>query len=136
IGHPILVGRPDVVRAKAQALGVPVELEVVDPAEHPRLEEYVQHFYELRQRRGITPEEARQRLLDPIYFGCLMVKRGDADAFVAGLTYHYPDVIRPAPEVFRTRPGVSRVAGLYIMTLPEQVYLFTDAPANTEPTAE
>ncbi|HEY8417358.1 MAG TPA: phosphate acyltransferase [Limnochordales bacterium] len=136
IGHPILIGRPEVVRAKARALGVPVELDVVDPREHPRLEEYVQHFYQLRQRRGITLLEARQRLLDPIYFGCLMVKMGDADAFVAGLTYHYPDVIRPALEVFRTRPGVSRVAGLYIMTIQDQVYFFTDATVNIEPTAE
>ncbi|MFS8665787.1 MAG: phosphotransacetylase [Limnochordales bacterium] len=136
IGHPILVGRPAVVREKAQALGVPLDFTVVDPREHPRLEEYVQHYYQLRQRRGITLEEARQRLLDPIYFGCLMVKLGDADAFVAGLTYHYPDVIRPALEVFRTRPGVSRVAGMYIMTIQDQVYFFTDATVNIEPTAE
>ncbi|HLT58454.1 MAG TPA: NADP-dependent malic enzyme [Limnochordales bacterium] len=136
IGHPILVGRPAVVREKAQALGVPLDFTVVDPWEHPRLEEYVQHYYQLRQRRGITLEEARQRLLDPIYFGCLMVKLGDADAFVAGLTYHYPDVIRPALEVFRTRPGVSRVAGMYIMTIQDQVYFFTDATVNIEPTAE
>ncbi|OUM94483.1 MAG: phosphate acetyltransferase [Firmicutes bacterium ZCTH02-B6] len=136
IGRPILVGRPEVVRAKARELGVPVDLEIVEPSQHPRLEEYIQHYYQLRQRRGITLEEARQRLQDPIYFGCLMVKLGDADAFVAGLGYHYPDVIRPALEVFRTRPGVSRVAGMYIMTIQDRVYFFTDATVNIEPSAE
>src|SRR5690606_28857749 len=61
IGRPILVGRPEVIRAKAQELGVPPELEIVEPSRHPRLEEYIQHYYQLRQRRGITLEEARQR---------------------------------------------------------------------------
>ncbi|MBO8140572.1 MAG: NADP-dependent malic enzyme [Firmicutes bacterium] len=136
IGHPILLGRPDAVRAKARELGVPVDLAVVDPATHPRLAEFADHYYRLRQRRGVTLHEARRRVLEPNYFGCLMVKLGDADAFVAGLTSHYPDVIRPALEVFRTRPGVSRVAGMYIMTIRDRVYFFTDATVNIEPTSE
>ncbi len=65
-----------------------------------------------------------------------MVKHGDADAFVAGMTSHYPDVIRPALHVFQTKPGVSRVAGMYVMSVRDNTYFFTDATVNINPTAE
>src|SRR5690606_14856166 len=112
IGRPILLGDPDVVRERARQLGISAELHVVDPAKHPERDRYAEHLYELRQRRGMTRREAERRVGEPNYFGCLMVKHGDADAFVAGMTSHYPDVIRPALHVFQTKPGVSRVAGM------------------------
>lgn len=136
IGHPVLVGDAATIQQRAEQLGVKADFEIVDPLTHPRLEQYIERFFELRQRRGITRREARIRLQLPNYFGALMVKLGDADAFVAGLTSHYPDVIRPALEVFRTQPGVSRVAGMYIMTVRERVYFFTDATVNIDPTEE
>src|SRR5690606_40400800 len=68
--------------------------------------------------------------------GPLMVAMGDADAFVAGLTYHYPEVLRPALQVLRMRPGVTKVAGLYLMVFDDKVYFFTDPTVNIEPTAE
>lgn len=135
IGQPVLIGNGDLIRQQAERLGITAEFDVVDPVRHPRFDQYVEHLFELRQRRGITRREARNRLRQPIYFGALMVKMGDADAFVAGLTSHYPDVIRPALEVFRTEPGVSRVAGMYIMAVRERVYFFTDATVNIDPSA-
>jgi malate dehydrogenase (oxaloacetate-decarboxylating)(NADP+) len=66
----------------------------------------------------------------------MMVRRGDADGFVAGLTYHYPDVIRPALQVIGPGPGVSRVAGLYLMILEGRAYLFADPTVNIDPTEE
>jgi malate dehydrogenase (oxaloacetate-decarboxylating)(NADP+) len=65
-----------------------------------------------------------------------MVKEGDADAFVSGLTYDYPDVIRPALQIHHTAKGTSHVAGVYIMIIEDRVYLFTDATVNIEPGAE
>jgi malate dehydrogenase (oxaloacetate-decarboxylating)(NADP+) len=66
----------------------------------------------------------------------MMVKMGDADAFVSGLTYEYPDVIRPALRIHHTAPDTARAAGVYIMIVDDRVYLFTDATVNIEPTAE
>jgi len=66
----------------------------------------------------------------------LMVKMGDADAFVSGLTYDYPEVIRPSLQIHHTAKGATRAAGVYIMIVEDRVYLFTDATVNIEPTAE
>jgi malate dehydrogenase (oxaloacetate-decarboxylating)(NADP+) len=94
-------------------------------------------LYERRQRKGITLREATALLAQPNYFGAMMVQASDADAFVAGLTYHYPDVIRPALEVIGSAPGVSRVAGLYVMiTSDGRAVVLTDPTVNIDPTAE
>jgi malate dehydrogenase (oxaloacetate-decarboxylating)(NADP+) len=66
----------------------------------------------------------------------MMVKLGEADAFVSGLTYDYPEVIRPALQIHHTQSGVNRAAGVYIMVVGNRTYLFTDATVNIEPTAE
>jgi malate dehydrogenase (oxaloacetate-decarboxylating)(NADP+) len=73
---------------------------------------------------------------EPNVFGPMMVKMGDADAFVSGLTYEYPEVIRPALEIHHTRPGAERVTGVYIMIVDDRVFLFTDATVNIDPTDE
>ncbi len=136
IGEPILIGRPEVIHQKIEELGLNFTPQVVYPSEHPRFEEYVQKFYELRQRKGVTLSEARNLMQVPNYFGPMMVYMGDADAYISGLTYHYPDVLRPALQIIKTRPGVSKVAGLYMMVLKDRVLFFTDATVNIEPTAE
>lgn len=136
LAHPILLGHPDRVASLARELGINGPLTVICPEEHPRFEEYVQRYYEMRQRKGVTLREARKLVSQGNVFGPLMVALGDADAFVAGLTYHYPEVLRPALQVIRMRPGVSKVAGLYLMVVHDQVYFFTDATVNIEPTAE
>ncbi len=66
----------------------------------------------------------------------MMVAMGEADAFVSGLTYEYPEVIRPALQIFHTRPGAPRAAGVYMMIVDDRVYIFTDATVNIDPTAE
>jgi len=136
IGRPILIGRPEVVRQRIEELGLRCQPEIVYPPEFPRLEEYAQRLFEKRQRKGVTLPLARTLLLEPNYFGPMMVEMGDADAFISGLTYDYPSVIRPALQVVGVRKGVRKVAGLYIMIVKEKVYFFTDATVNIEPTAE
>jgi malate dehydrogenase (oxaloacetate-decarboxylating)(NADP+) len=136
IGRPILIGRPEVIRRRIEELGLRCQPEIVYPPEFPRLEEYAQRLYEKRQRKGVTLPLARTLMLEPNYFGPMMVEMGDADAFISGLTYDYPAVIRPALQVVGVREGMRKVAGLYIMIVKEKVYFFTDATVNIEPTAE
>lgn len=136
IGQPILIGRPEVIRQRMEELGLRCSPQVVYPPTFPRLEEYARRLFEKRQRKGVTLALARTLLLEPNYFGPMMVEMGDADAFISGLTYDYPAVIRPALQVVGVREGVRKVAGLYIMIVKEKVYFFTDATVNIEPTAE
>ncbi len=137
IGAPILIGRPSVIAEKIKGLGLKFQPSVVDPAAFPKLEAYAQAYYELRRRKGITLTRALKRLtVNPNVLGPMMVKMGDADACVSGLTYEYPEVIRPALQIHHTRAGMTHVAGCYIMLIGNNVYLFTDATVNIEPTAE
>ena len=140
IGIPILLGRPDVICDKITALGLEcgpqMRTRTVDPNNFERMSEYAQAFFDLRQRKGVGLKEASKSLRDPNVLGPMMVKMGDADAFVSGLTYDYPEVIRPALQVHHTRQGAGLAAGIYIMIVNDRTYLFTDATVNIEPSAE
>jgi malate dehydrogenase (oxaloacetate-decarboxylating)(NADP+) len=136
IGIPVLLGRPKVIDEKIESLGLDCCPETVDPANFKKLDQYAQDYYGLRQRKGMTPAVARKRMREPNVLGPMMVKMGDADAFISGLSYDYPDVIRPALQIHHTRSGAARAAGVYLMIVEERVYLFTDATVNIDPTAE
>jgi malate dehydrogenase (oxaloacetate-decarboxylating)(NADP+) len=136
IATPILIGRPEVIQKHIQELGLSCCPDVVDPSNFAKLEQYSQSYQELRGRKGVTLAIARRRVREINIFGSMMVKMGDADAFVSGLTYDYPDVIRPALRIHHTAPGAARAAGVYIMIVDDRVYLFTDATVNIDPTAE
>ena len=136
LARPILLGRETVIRARMEEMRASFPVEIVDPERFPRMAEYASALYAVRLRKGITMREAYTLLQQPNYFGAMMVRAGDADAFVAGLTYHYPDVIRPALQVIGPAPRVSRVAGLYLMILDGEPFLMTDPTVNIDPTAE
>jgi len=137
IGVPILLGRGDVIRSLLTELRITDPIEIVDPATSGRVDAYAAGLHERRQRKGITLREARVLLGQPNYFGAMMVEAGDADAFVSGLTYHYPDVIRPALQVIGPAPEVSRVAGLYVMITDDgRAVVLTDPTVNFDPTAD
>lgn len=134
---PILIGRRSVIAAKLAELGVHhFEPEIVEPGSSPRLETYVEEFYRLRQRRGVTPSEAREQMLNPNYFGAMMVRLGDADGLVAGVSQHYPETIRPALQIIKVRENVRRVSGVYVILTKQQIYFFSDTTVNIEPTEE
>jgi malate dehydrogenase (oxaloacetate-decarboxylating)(NADP+) len=136
IATPVLIGRQGVIDEKVENLGLDYKPLVVDPERYDRLETYVRAYYELRQRKGVNVADVAKLVRDPNIFGSLMVKMGDADAFVSGLTYDYPEVIRPSLQIHHTARGATRAAGVYIMIVEDRVYLFTDATVNIEPTAE
>ncbi len=136
IGRPILLGRPETIRATIADLALDFKPIIVDPRHHARLPDYIEAYYGLRQRRGVSRRGAEAALTEPNVFGPMMVKMGDADAYISGLTYEYPEVIRPALQIFHTQPGVRLASGVYIIVAGEKVYLFTDATVNIDPTAE
>lgn len=136
IATPILIGRPQVIQQRIEELGLPCCPDVFDPSDFERHEEYAKSYFDLRGRKGVTLAIARKRVRQVNILGAMMVKMGDADAFISGLTYDYPDVIRPALRVHHTAPGAARAAGVYIMIVDDKVFLFTDATVNIDPTAE
>jgi malate dehydrogenase (oxaloacetate-decarboxylating)(NADP+) len=137
IAKPILLGREDKIRETIRSLGLndftPI---IIDPYDELWTQRYQKPLYELRQRKGVTMGRARTLLRDRNYFAPMMVKMGDADASVSGINYEYPQVIRPALQLFHTRPGAKRASGVYLMIVKKRVYLFTDATVNIDPDAD
>ena len=136
IGIPILIGRPEVIREMINTLGLEYDPEIINPGDYNKIDQYAEVYYQLRKRKGVALSDAFKTVCRPNVFGPMMVKMGDADAFVSGLTYDYPEVIRPALQIHHTHPGASRAAGVYIMIVDTKVYLFTDATVNIDPSAE
>jgi malate dehydrogenase (oxaloacetate-decarboxylating)(NADP+) len=125
-----------VIEEQIKGLGIDYHPEIVDPTAFFKMDAYAKAYYELRQRKGTTMIDAAKKVQDLNVLGSMMVKMGDADAFISGLTFDYPDVIRPALQIHHTAAGGSLVAGVYIMIFEEKVFLFTDATVNIDPTAE
>jgi malate dehydrogenase (oxaloacetate-decarboxylating)(NADP+) len=110
-------------------------MQFINPSESEKLGDYAKELYGIRNRRGVTRNEAPTLLQNPTMFGSMMVHKGDADAMVAGLTQHYPDTIRPALQVIRVKTG-AQVAGVYMMVLKNDIKFFADTTVIIEPTAE
>ncbi len=139
IARPVLLGDEEKIRQRAAELRLHFDhqIDIVNPETSPRREAYIEEFVRLRHRKGITPREAPTLLLDPMRFGCMMVHLNDADAVIAGVTRHYPETIRPALEIISVKPGVKRLAGMYMLIMPKgQIYFLADTTMNIEPTAE
>jgi malate dehydrogenase (oxaloacetate-decarboxylating)(NADP+) len=137
IGSPVLLGRPEVIEERVKSLGLRFSPQVINPGSDAALrEKYARAYFELRQRKGVTLPSAREHVREPNVFGLMMVKLGDAEIFLSGLTYEYPEVIRPALQIFHTRQGISHVTGVYLLIIRDRVYLFTDATVNIDPSAE
>ncbi|MDW8129907.1 MAG: NADP-dependent malic enzyme [Bryobacterales bacterium] len=138
IAQPILLGNEKTIRARIEELRLNLDgAQVIEPARFPRLGEYVEELFRLRQRKGVTRKEAAQLILNRNVFGSMMVRMGDADALIAGLTQHYPDTIRPALQVVSVREGLTKVSGLYLLISPKrELYFLADCTVNIEPTAE
>jgi malate dehydrogenase (oxaloacetate-decarboxylating)(NADP+) len=136
IATPVLIGREEVIQEHIHALGLDFKPETIYHRRYKDHEKYAKAYYELRNRKGITINDAAKKVRDANVFGSMMVKLGDADAFVSGLTYDYPDVIRPSLQIHHTDKSAARAAGVYLMIVDDRVYLFTDATVNIDPTAE
>ncbi|TVP44002.1 MAG: NADP-dependent malic enzyme, partial [Gemmatimonadales bacterium] len=139
VARPVLLGKPHKIEPRAEALGVSLSgVEII----HPALEDdlrytYADELFALRKRKGLTLAEARSDMYKPMHFGAMMVRRGDAEAMVAGVESNYPEILRPALEIVGTAPGVTKVAGLYMVALRNRDPLFfADTTVNIDPSAE
>lgn len=136
-GRPILLGPPDEIRRTAERLGVELgAATLVEPARSPQLERYVDRFFAMRSRRGITPAMARRRAALPRHFAALMLDGGDADLLVGGVNAHYAESMRTVLEIIGPASGVRRVASLHMVLRGKDVLFLTDTSVNIEPTAE
>ena len=132
----ILLGDPEAVRRVAASEGVDVSgADIVDPTNDPLRERFADEYAELRAKKGITREQAHDRVADVSYFGTMMVRDGLADGMVSGAVNTTAHTIRPAFEVIRTKPGVSLVSSVFFMCLPDRVLAFGDCAVNPNPTA-
>jgi malate dehydrogenase (oxaloacetate-decarboxylating)(NADP+) len=137
IAHPILLGDEGRIRSRIAELDLHLpSITIVTPGMAECARHYVQELYRLRNRKGVTLSEAHELMRNPTVFGAMMVRLGDAEALVAGVSQHYPDTIRPALQIIQKRDGVSRVAGVFMMVLKDRVLFFADTTVNIEPTAE
>ncbi|KPL10788.1 malic enzyme, partial [candidate division TA06 bacterium SM1_40] len=137
IAHPILLGNKKVIKQKIEDLKLDLpRIQIFDPYACDRFEDYAREFYELRQRHGVTVHWARKMMRNRNYFGSMMVRMGDADGLISGVTQNYPETIRPALQVIKVRDDVRRVSGVYMMIVKNDVYFFSDATVNIDPTAD
>ncbi len=119
----ILIGNPDEIFSLAGKLGLSHidKARIIDPATSEKTEEYAQLLFELRKKKGMTIEQARVKVLDPLYFGCLIIKSGDADGQISGALSTTGDTLRPALQIIKCAPGVNCVSGaMLLLTHAEQ----------------
>lgn len=140
-----LIGKRDEILKISEELSLKniEKAHIVDPDDTEFTEPYAQLFYELRKKKGVSLEDARYTVKNPLYLGCLMIKNGDADCQVAGALSTTGNVLRAAFQVLKTKPGISVVSGAFIMLLPENVpygtdhmLIFADCAVVPDPSAE
>ena len=141
IANIIMIGDEKKVSERAKKMRVDIsDIVFVDPANHPKFNEYKDLLVELRSHKGMTPEKAEEILSnDYLTYGIMMVKAGDADGMVAGACHATADTLRPALQILRTAPGVEMVSGFFIMCVPDcdmgekGTFVFGDCGLNQDP---
>jgi len=136
IAQPILVGNAERIAETAADLGLEFQPEIVDPRSGD-WDHYADRLYELRQREGVTENEAHELVRrDSNYFASVMVEQGDADAMLTGLTHHYPSALRPPLQIIGTAPDADYAAGVYMLTFKNRVIFAADTTVNFDPDSD
>lgn len=142
IANLIILGSPEEVEKYGKGYDV-TGATIIDPATYEKTEEYLDLFVELRKKKGLTKEEARkQALSDYAYYGCLMIKAGDADGMVSGACHSTANTLRPCLQIIKTKPGCKLVSAFFLMIVPnceygeEGVFVFGDCGLNQDPNPE
>lgn len=132
----VLLGNEDTVRRRAMDDGLALDgIEVIDPATSPLLDRFIDEYVDLRKHKGVTYPVAKDRMIDPSYFGTMMVHLGVADGMVSGAVSTTAHTIRPSFEFIKTRPGISLVSSVFLMCLEDRVLVYGDCAVNPKPTA-
>lgn len=139
----ILIGNEEEVKKIANEKKINIEgTKIINPSKSEKTEKYANELYELRKAKGMTEEQARQLVLDPVYFGMMMVKLNEADGLVSGAAHSTSDTLRPALQILKTAPGTKLVSAFFIMVVPNCEYgangtfIFADSGLNEEPDSE
>jgi phosphate acetyltransferase len=139
----ILVGDESEIKKVSEEIRIDVsDITIVNPAHSEKYDEYVNIFFELRKRKGMTEEKAKELMLDPVYFGMMMVKTGAADGLVSGAIHSTADTLRPALQILKTAEGTKLVSAFFIVDVPDCTYgengifAFSDCALNENPDAE
>lgn len=130
---PILIGEASLIQEKAKELNVSVEgIPSFDPNQYEEMDEMVAAFVERRKGKA-TEEDARKLLLSPNYFGTMLVYMNKADGLVSGAAHSTSDTVRPALQIIKTKPGISKTSGVFIMVRGDEKYVFADCAINIAP---
>lgn len=139
----ILIGDEKDIRQSALNNNIDIsKATIINPKTSDKFEEYANSFYELRKAKGMTPEKARETLLEPIYFGMMMVKQGDSDGLVSGACHSTANTLRPALQILKTAPNTKLVSAFFVMVVPNceygdnGVFIFGDSGLVENPSAE
>jgi malate dehydrogenase (oxaloacetate-decarboxylating)(NADP+) len=138
IGSPVLLGDVGLIREMSSELGISLDgIETINPeSELQTLDRYAEVLHGIRREKGLTLKMARSGVTDHNMFAALMVREGEADAVLGGLTTFYPDTIRPALQALSLESGRTIVSSVYVVILDGTPYFFTDCAVNIEPTSE
>jgi malate dehydrogenase (oxaloacetate-decarboxylating)(NADP+) len=139
IAKPVLLGNAEEIQKLAakhiiELSGIPI-IDIHSPAEEERRKRYANLLFEKRKRKGMTYEEALEKIHDPNYFGVMMVDTGEADGFLAGFSSQYANTIKPALQVIGTRSNQNIISGMYIVITKKGPFFFADATVNVSPNA-
>ena len=137
IAKPVLIGNVENVTASLKEMGLSTDqVKVVDQHTDEIAELYAQEFHEIRKYRGVTIEKAKQLMADPVYFGTMMVKHGDADGLIAGACHSTADTIRPALQVIKAAVGFKTISSMFFMCMQDgEIYIFADCALVQNPTS-
>lgn len=139
----ILVGNPKEILESEVSKDLNLDkAEIIDPANYDGMNDFVDTLVELRKKKGMTPEQARETLMDPVYFGVMLLKKNIAHGLVSGAIHATADILRPALQIIKTAPNTKLVSAAFIMDVPNcefgnnGIFVFADTALNPNPTSE
>lgn len=132
----IILGEEGAVKKRMGELKLTFDGTIISPAAYPKFDAYVDAYYEVRKSKGVTPEKAREIMLDPSYFGTMMVWKDDADGMVSGARNTTAHTITPAFQFIKMKPGITTVSSIFLMCMKDRVLALGDCAVNPNPTPE